>query len=300
VALSVDYTTTALVAAVKRRGFIPRGTGTSDADILQYATDELDSYIPSLLKSIREEYLIAPLDIAVISATVPCPARAVGTALRTVEWLVSGFRPRQLGRIEPERQQNYALTGSEPLGYMLQGNNLILMPAVTSGTLRLTYQQRPGQLVSTTACAKVLNVSTNVLTVEAIPDDFEDSELFDIVSGQPNFVAEGMDLSVDDIDPTGLTITFTDALPSGILAGDYVSFAVETCIPQLPFELFGLLAQKTAHAIASATGSSREGAIYKKLESVEKEMKALLSPRVDGSARVIVNRLGAGARQWVW
>lgn len=295
-----DYTTTGLIASIRRRGFIPQGSGTSDANLLEYATDELRSYITSFLKSIREELIVSALDVAVTSGVVPAPVRAVGAALRTIQWLDPSNNRINLPRIEPENVPAYAGLSGNPVGFYFQGNDIILLPAPTSGTLRLTYQQRPGQLVSTTACALVANVSTNTLTVAAMPTAFLDSELYDIVSGQPNFVLEGMDLSVDTVDPVGLTITFTNALPTGIHPGDYVCIAGETCIAQVPLEVHDLLAQQTAMKIAQATGSSRLAAIKAGTDELEKQMRLVLSPRADGSARYVINRSGAGIRRWVW
>ncbi len=307
--MSVDYTTTGLVASIKRRGFLPAGSGLSTNDILQYATEELRNYIPAFLKSIREEYIIATVSLTVTGATVNMPQRAVGAALRTVKWAQSAADvPRQLARIEPERRADYPPTDSSPQGYMFQGNTLILVPAVTSGTLTLAYQQRPGQLVLPTACAKVIEVTPSTVTVESRPNNFEQSSAdspYDFVGGNPNFVAYAIDVDSDsDFSwqgaAPGVVADVNSTLAALISVGDYICLAGETCIPQVPYEVHDLLAQAAASKIAEATGSSRKDSIAKGLSDLRAQLTTILTPRSDGSSRPIISksRIGRGTLGW--
>lgn len=294
--MSVDYTTIGLVANCKRRASLPAGSGFTTNDFLQVLSEQLRNYIPAFLKGIREEFIIAELEVAVTSATVPIPVRACGAALRTIAWQVSDGTRRNLPRIEPERRNDFQATGNEPLGYMFQGNNVILLPAATTGTLVVSYQQRPGQLVLPTSCAVVTGVDdAYTLTFDSVPSNIVDSEFMDIVACRPNFKLLGMDLSVNTV--TSTTIEFTAPYPTGILPGDFVCLAGETPIPQVPYEVHDLLAQAAAWEIATATGSTRKDAIKDALKDLREQVTMLLSPRSDGSARVIVNRSRLG-RMW--
>lgn len=290
--MSVDYTTVGLIANCKRRASLPEATGYTDNDFLQVLSEQLRNYIPAFLKGIREEFIIAELSIAVTSGTIPIPARACGAALRTIEWALSDGTRRPLARIEPENRGGY-VTGSEPRGYMFQGNNVILLPAVTTGTLIVSYQQRPGQLVLPTDCAAVSSQDDSwVLLSDSVPTSFVDSELYDIVACRPNFTLIGLDLPVNSITPG--RIEFTNELPTGILPGDFVCIAGETPIPQVPYEVHDLLAQAGAFAIANSTGSTRTSAIKDALKDLREQATMLLSPRSDGSARVVVSRSRLG------
>lgn len=296
--MSVDYTTIGLLRNAKRRGFLPTGSGLDSSALLEVLSEQLRNYIPAFLKGLREEYLVASLSIAITSATVPVPARAVGAALRTAKWTGTDGAKRQISRIEPERRQDYELTGSCPSAYYFEGNNLILVPAVTSGTLVLAYQQRPGQLVLPSACALItgINTGTHTLAFDSVPSTFLDSELYDFVPPRGNFTAIQIDTSVDSV--TSTTMVLTDAVPTGLHVGDYVCLAGETCIPQLPSELHDLLAQAAAYQVASDTGSTRLPSISDALARLEKQLSVILSPRNDGSARAIVNRSSLGVRRW--
>jgi hypothetical protein len=294
-----DFTTTALVAGVKRRGFLSGGSGLSSGEILQYASDELRTGIPAFLKSIREEYIIASVDIAVSSALVDVPARAVGAALRTIGMLQTDGRVLSLDRIEPENADGLTGQTGTPTGYVFRGNQVELLPAPTSGTLRLTYQQRPGQLVLPSACARVTGTDDSfTLTVASVPSTMTAGVLCDLVSGTPNFVASALDLEIVAVTTT--TIEFTSIIDTLFSVGDFVCLAGETCIPQVPTEVHDLLAQATAAAVADAQGSQRLDSINKKLEKLREETRLILSPRSDGSARPVVSRSRVGRSWWGW
>lgn len=272
----------------------------SPAQILEYATEELRSYVTAFLKGIREEFIIVLLDIAVTGGVVPAPPRAVGAALRTIGWVESNGRERPLPRIEPENAGSLeGQTADHPRGYMFQGNNFILLPAPTSGTLRLRYQQRPGQLVEVTSCAQITDIDTDTftLTFAGIPPAFTDAVLYDMVSSTPNFVALGIDQQPFTVSPTEIVF---ESLPEGLAIGDWLCLAGETCIPQVPTEVFDLLAQAAAYKIAQSTGSQRAPNIKTGLDDLHKQMTQILSPRSDGSARPVISKSRIGRWTMGW
>lgn len=296
--MSADYTTVGLLANCRRRGFLPSGSGTTDAQLLEVLTEQLRTHVTAFLKGLREEYIIATLTISVTSATVPVPARAVGAALRTVGWLEADGSVTPLVRIEPERRNNFPVSDSTPAGYMVRGNNLLLVPAATTGTIVVTYQQRPGQLVLPTACAAITGIDTGTKTLSftSLPNTFLDSEVYDFVPPRPNFDAIQLDTSVDLVTPT--TMVLTDAVPAGLHTGDYVCIATETCIPQVVLEAHDLIAQAAASQLAQSSGSSRKDAIADALKALREQLTVLLSPRVDGSSRPIISKSRIGYRRW--
>lgn len=294
-----QYSTDALLESMRMRGFLPEALGVSLEQILRLMSEELGLYITSLLKGIREEYLIATLDITVTSGTVDIPPRAAGGALRTVTWLHSDGHRRELVRIEPENRHEYGNSQGDPTGFMFQNNSLILLPAPTSGTIRLAYQQRPGTLVLESDCAEVtaINTGTSTVTVAAVPTAFDSAGPYDIVSATPNFTALALDQSALSITTT--TMQFA-SLPSGLAIGDFVCVATQTCIPQMPYELATVLSQRTAYKIHEAAGSARAPAIAEGLRQAREDVINLLSPRDDGATRPIISRNGAGRRRGWW
>lgn len=290
-----DYTTNALIKSIKRRAFLPAGAGLTTSDILAYATEELRGSIPAFLKGLREEYLVATLDVPITTSTLALPARAVGAALRIIQWKDNSGLLYPLTRIEPERlpQYNLQAANSQPAGYYFEGNTINLVPSVgVSGTLHLTYQQRPGELVLPTDCAQItaINTGANQVTVSAVPTTITTGTLVDIVSNSPNFIALALDQAVT---VSGSTFTFS-SLPTGLAVGDWVALAGQTPVVQAPTEVHDLLAQYTAATIAQSMGSARAEMVMEKLTEVKASMTMLLSPRSDGNARKIVHNGTAG------
>lgn len=300
--MSADYTTSGLIADTKLRGFFGSGDGLTSSRLLKVLTGQLRNYIPAFLKGLREEFLVAELSIAVTSAVVRVPVRACGVALRTVGWRESSGEVRQLTRIEPESRAAWAVSGTSPQGFMFRGNDCILVPAVTSGTLVVAYQQRGGELVLPTDCAKVYAYSSSTaLIVDNLPSSIIAGTVVDIVSGAPNFRMIAMDAAVASVadGPGGGQFTVDlESLPTGIVRGDFVSLATETCVPQIPLECFDLLCQAAAVEVAQSTGSSRIEAIKAGLKDLRADVSMILSPRADSNSRIIVSRSRLGRRRY--
>lgn len=307
-----------LIRSMRTRGYLPQSTALTDAQILQQLTDEAALYVPALLKSIREEYLNATLDVDVtVGEETRIPERACGAALRNIEWL-DGTRPRPLNRIEPERQYAYPETG-EPVGYVFRGSHLTVVPS-KAGTVRLTYQQRPGQLVTLDVCCRVngpFTTSDDVVTVASMPQGFTDgiSEageedypfVVDFIRGAPNFEPIALDVEVDGIegDEDSGSITFVDDIPVALEPNDFICIAGQTCLPPFPTEVHQLLALRTAFVLSDGAGSNRAPALKAQLEGADgkgglrAEVIRLLSPRSDSNARPII-RKSSPARRWWW
>ena len=293
-----------LVQKMALRGFLPQGTGLSVNNFLSVMTDEMDIYIPSIMRKIREEYLIRVDEIVVTPGSYPsgsihCPGRAIGAAFRTVQWQeAAGQRVRQLTRVEPERNGDFVATsGGTPVGYTFRGDFIQLQPGEASGILHLAYMQRPGRLVLATSCAEVSSVSGNVVTCYSVPGNLTSGSLVDIVRGDPNFGTHIINMSVSDITGNVMTLTGVENVPSTVIRGDFICGAGTTCIPPFPTECHSLLAQRGAYVLAQAQGSAKAQNIGKVLEETENMVISLLTPRSQGSAQVIVNRYGAGTRR---
>ncbi len=201
-----------------------------------------------------------------------------------------------LGRIEPERRGDYGLTSDRPAVYFFRGNTLHLVPAPSSGTLRVAYQQRPGKLVLPSDCGEVTDITGLVVTVENIPDTFTSTAVYDLVSATPNFDAMAIDQTAT---VSGSTLTF-DAVPSRLAVGDFVALATQTPTPQMPYELHAVLCLQTAWSLLAGSGNARAPAVAELLKQARADVIGLLSPRNDGSMRPIVARHGVGMRRWGW
>lgn len=304
-----DYTATALIASLRRRGWLPAASALTTADCLAILNEEARVYLTALLKSVREEYLVreADYDVPLVAGTARyrMPTRCVANALRSVHVLDGQSNPRPLTRVEPENQHGYPGSGS-PVGYMLRGGTLQLLPTPGGGgTLRLGYLQRLSQVVDASACGRVtaINTGTGAVTVSAAPATFVTTAsgvpLYDFVRGTPAFESLAVDQSAT---VAGTILTFA-TVPAELAVGDYVALAGETPIPQVPLECHALLAQRAVVVLLEATGSPRLEAARRILEGedgkggMQADVMRLLSPRVTGSTRPLVNPNGPGMRR---
>ena len=122
-----------------------------------------------------------------------------------------------------------------------------------------------------------------------MPTDFTTAKTYDIVQGTPHF-----EIMAYDQVPTAIVsnvITFS-SLPTDLAVGDYIAEADQTPIVNLPLEIHDMLAYGVALKLASSNGSPQSvqqiAGVYQQMQSAAIR---LLSPRVDGEARVLCGDL---------
>ena len=302
----MDWTTTGLLASIRRRASIPTTatTGGLDADLLAFANEELRLGLVSKLLTLRESYFKRDSDSTIAAATTSyrIPTRAVGGKLASVRLLDSaGGELGVLTEVPDERLEDYSGLSSTA-AYRVLGNSLVLVPsAVTSAvTLRQTYFAQPSELVASGyATISAINTSTNVVTTSAI-HGYTTSSVLDLVRASEGFESLAIDQTPTAVGST-TTLTFS-SLPSGLAVGDYVCVFRQSPVPQIPSEFHPILAQRVACAYLEAQGAPELAAAVKKLEAMEEAIGILSSPRVDSGSKKIINRFSplgvSGARRW--
>lgn len=304
----MDYTTTALLASIRRRGMLPTAsaTGTADADLLALANEELQSYVVPMLLSAREEYLLAEASttMTVGLAAYRMPPRAVGAKLRDVVRVDSASRVYSLARISFDELSEWPSDTGTPVAFYLKGAEVVLVPPPSSAeTLRLSYYMRPGELVATTAVGVItaINTSTKVVTCTNVPTAFTTSQTFDFVKASSPFDCLTIDLSASAV-TTGAsgTVTLSAALPSNLAVGDYICLAQQSPFPQLPAELHPILSHRVVLKTCEALGDERAiSTAQSQLSQVEGRALDLLVPRVDGEPKIVgSNQHGLLGSSW--
>jgi hypothetical protein len=289
------YTSTDLLAAIRRRGSIPSTSNSSNvnstANLLNLATEELHNTLLPLLMSTREEWYVWPTSTSIVANTAvyQIPDRAAGQVLRDVQ-IQSGSVIKSLTRIDVEDIETTA-TG-EPLFYYLQANKVVLYPTPSSAgdTLLLKIFLRPSRLAATSDCVQITNVDTgtNTVTVAAVPSSWTTSTELDFIDLDSPHAPLSIDVNPTTV--TGTTLIFSE-LPTGLAVGDWIAPADYTPIPQVPFEFQSVLAQMTVVRALEAIGD-REGSkqAYANLQSLQQNMLTLITPRNIGSRKVIRGR----------
>lgn len=288
-----DYTTTGLLAQVRRRGMLP---ATSDAladdDLLAIATEELQSTVAALLTELHEEWLVTHKEESVSSSayTFDIPERALFGVLRDVK-VQEGDDWVSMNYVEPEDENS----GVD--GYKFQDSSIVIVPTPTgSDTIRLYYFRRPSALVATSACGKItaINTGTKTVTLDVFPATYTASVNYDFVKGTPHFKSLGDDQDASSVDAGAKTVTFTNALPTGLAVGDYLCLTGESPIPQIPVELHKYLVDQVIVRALEALGDPKVQIAQAASEITRRRVTDALMPRGRGRPRVIVNRNGPG------
>lgn len=296
--MSIDYTSTALIASVRRRALIPRSQQLyDDADIAAILTEELDADIVPLIMEVREEFFVTNYDQAIVvtQQNYRLPQRAIGQKLRDVCLLNSNGLEVSYPRGDADYLKHQWFTGQyNRRVWIFRDDEVLCYPnAASLGAfqLRMKYFRRPNNIVLTTAAGQITGMDSNAktLTLGNVPLSWSSLTSCDIIKGTPSFRSHGDDVAIASVDTASKVITLTSSIPSGVAIGDWVAEPGSSPIAQIPYETQQLLAQRTAVKILEGLGD-REGLtsaadVYKDMLD---KFRNLLTPRSDGSPKRIV------------
>jgi hypothetical protein len=145
---------------------------------------------------------------------------------------------------------------------------------------------------------------TNTVTLDNLPTDWVVGSRVNSVSSEPNFQTTCELATVTNVSSPSVILDTVD----GITVGDYLSAEGFSAIPQVPVEAHAYLAQLTAIKCLEGLGD-REGmvAAQEKAELLKENLLVMISQRVDGSVKKVINPSGglrvASAyrrRGWSW
>lgn len=169
-------TSNALIKTIQRKTSSPLSQNLFTAtDYLAFLNDEMfSSTVPSVLE-FHEEYFvyIDPVPVLPQQKRYPIPTRAIGMKLRDVKWQDANGNLFDMSRVNPEDKAFYQqnIGTSETISkYYIEGNDLVLLPALTvtnAITLYLYYFLRPNQLVVDERAATITNFANTITTLNA-------------------------------------------------------------------------------------------------------------------------------------
>lgn len=304
------YTTTDLLASVRRRAQLPAANGAlTTTDLLALADLAHQTVTSPLLRSVREEYGVIAEDVAIVSGqrAYPIPTRAEAGSLRDVIAISTTTGAEvQLPYIPPEDRPFYREAASPwwdaPCAYTVEGNDLELLPTpttqlATAYTLRLRYYLRVGRFVETSACMQVQTWTpgpTTVVEVDSLGSYTSTTEI-DIIGVTPPFRPRAIGIFLDSTSvgpPAEVTIIPADY--AGFIeagsTGDYICETDTTCVLQMPVELHRVLETATVAEVYRALGYQAE--LDREMALLQGQMQAvrvLMEPRTEGGTRVILN-----------
>ena len=298
------YTASHAISVLKIKGKVSNATSLIDQDILTLLNDSYAQYIVGFTQSLRDEWWVGVKAVYVTSdsnSTILMPPGSSGSSLRTIAWNQGGSLIIPLPRIEPENAFPYLSQGptGSPLGFMLTGNQITLLPPCPGIQVRLTYMYTPPEMVLEEDAAKVSVIASNVLTLASVPLEWQAATptSVNIISALDPYTVIGV-AAVTSLSGSTLTLTanpntlshWSELSANGIWVADVGM----SPFPQLPVCLQPLLQQHCLETIMEASGDPRLAGISKRKEQMASELKSSMEPRVQGTSRPLVNKMKAG------
>jgi hypothetical protein len=299
---TVDQTTNSLVQSVYRRTLAPNSQNAiQPADLIILLDEEMRSTIIPLVLAAQEEYFVQNYDQAVQAGVFnyTIPTRAAFATWRDIVFVDQLGNEINMTNLSPEYLKiTYPVGNMPPLytfGFILQNDHIILWPNTiqtpTQYTLRMKIKRRPNSLTSYANCGQVqlINTGTKQVTLTAAGDgSWTTATTFDVIPNTPQFTSRGDDLTVSNVSSNVLTF---NTLPTGLAVGDWVCPATLSPIPQVPFDLFPLLAQRGVIKMLEALGDSQNLQIAeRRYQDMAVDFARTVSPRIQGTPKKIVNR----------
>lgn len=284
--MAVSYTINELISAVKRRAVVPSNQGLyNDNDFAEFINDEMQQTVVPLIMSVREDYFIKGVDLVVENNEFEIPPDAIG------------MKVRNIGKTFGKNFVDFPrLTFSEynKQGFVVEGNTIKCFGNV-DGLMRVYYFKRPLQLKiisNQTQQIKAVDKNTNTISIGGVNQGWNTSTELNIIQSFQPFG------SIENIFP--ISAAYPDYVLDSvekINVGDWITNQGFSPIAQLPIEAQKTLVQASVVKVLEAMGD-REGmaAAEKKLEDSVKLMFNVLTPRVDGSPKKIVN---SGISEWI-
>lgn len=294
-------TTTLLLDAIKRGVTVPSSqVRFSDDDILKFCDEEMESLLVPMITSLRQEFFVKQKNVTVTANqnAYKIPYRAVGRTCRMIKLAnTDGSFVRSLALISPEDSQRfYPNVFGEPLGYMYQGDKIVLLPTPTAANYQIQffYELKPSYLVPVDEAGVISNINTGtgVVTISTAITGFSTGQTMDFVDANAGCSVKGESLDNTNVSGTAITFATTD-LPDDLEVGDYVTIANQSPVFQAPDEAHQVLVQAVICRLLEALGDF-EG-LNAGLAKLEKKIDAasrLLAPRDEGEVPVVINRNG--------
>lgn len=299
---TVDQTTFSLVDSIYRRTLTPTSANTLQrVDIIALMDEELRSTIIPLILAAQEEYYVQNYDQTLVAGTYSytIPQRAAFATWRDVVLVDSVGNELPMAELTPEYiKLTYPVGGASPsstFGFLIVNDKIQLWPTTlgvpTQYSLRMKIKRRPNNLTSYANCGQItaINTGTNQVTLTTAGDGtWTTSTTFDVIPNSPQFTSRGDDQTVSAVVSNILTF---NALPTGITVGDWVCPANMSCVPQIPYDMFSLLAQRGVIKSLESLGDTQNLQVAeRRYQDMAVDFARTVSPRVEGTQKKLVNR----------
>lgn len=300
-----------LINSIRKRTFVPDDTSTfTDTDILEIANEELDVLLLEKLLALHEEHLTAHVDIPRSADGIyKIPYRAIGNKIRDVI-LIRGNQLDELHQISLGELIDYSFdvtSGTSTNVFYVESDEIkLLNNRIGYDSVRIYYYLRPSAITKENQAGRITSIAEGVDTVTfsfaSLPKKFTATNLYDFVGFQTPNKIKLYDVVPDIASNFQLGNVIFSKSQLGdrwksISVGDYLCFAEESPVPNIPTEMHPLLAQLTAVNILEAMGDTENLAnAERKLKKMEDSTTALVDDRVELAPKKIKPRHGVLAQ----
>lgn len=284
-AVTNDYSTTALVSNVKLIGHIPLSNSTFTApEIINLANRELETALMQQILSVRQGYYKTYVDYDTNDTGLyPIPDDAIAAAVENIE-LIQEPSIIQVNVVEESEQFATNAATSTSYGFFIVANDIQILPFPTGCKVRIWYSRRPSVLVPTLQAGLISNIAGPVITLAASPSTFLVGQPVDGVESQPTFEFYGM-RTITNVSGTDITL---DAEITDLVVGDYLTIHNQTPIPQIPVEFRPLLEQRVVVKIYELQNYLDKMKAAKEVQDgIERALFSLISPRVKSQSKIV-------------
>lgn len=305
-----QYNVQELIDNIKRRCLVPTSQLTyQPSGFTALANDTLQGEVVPLLMSTREEYFVDYIDVSSpADGVISFPDNTVASKVRTVAYVQqsSPLVLINLPRIDLDVVAGVGFNGFNTVaGFYVQGNDIVLYPSrsvPTNTQIRIYYYKRTLVLTPPEKYGQitVIDEMNSQVQVDSIPSSWEVGTVLNAVDSNTPFQVTNEETTITDINSPLITLdTVVD-----LSVGDYLSEEGTSAIPQIPIEAHAYLAQLTAAKVLEGLddGEGMANAL-KAAEKLKENLLIMLSQRVDGSIKKVMNpsgglRLSAGLGLW--
>lgn len=301
---TVDKTDLSVVQSVLTRVLMPLSENTlTEARIIELLDEEMRTTVVPLVLAAQEEFYVQNYDQTPVSGVYnyTIPKRAAFATWRDIVFVDPSGNEINMTELAPEYVKiTYPVGNMPPMytyGFILNNDRITLWPpnstVPTQYTLRMKVKRRPNHLTPYLNCGQVtaINSGTGVISLSVNGDGtWTISTTFDVIPNSPQFTSLSDDQAITAIDNTLNTITVA-SIPTNLAVGDWFCPATMSCIPQIPYDMFPLLAQRGVIKCLEALGDTQNLQIAeRRYQDMAADFARTVSPRIQGTPKKIVNR----------
>lgn len=267
----------------------------SQSTVIDLCNQESLKRIRPIVSDLQKEFFVISTSVSVAANTthIRLPKRAAGRGLREIYLTVDTERHLMIQITREQSTTEESTSSGIPRKFYFEADSIVFeRPISSAATLNLILEVSPGNLVLSTATTKVSSVDfdTGIVVAAGTPSGYGGTVEYDFVQqlGYGNAV---LACGLTPSSVSGTSYTFDpDVLPKTLKAGDYITLAGQTPVPNMPDEAVACL----IHAVSTRIYRMRGD--YDGVKSEQQELQnailylqQALADRIEGQRTTVHN-----------